>query len=166
MALDTLIQDIPSRTIARGAARLPVDRVFTIGGFGTVVTGTLLDGPLTLGDELVLQPSGQRGRVRGLQTHGAKTERALPGTRVAVNIAGVAVEEIRRGDVVTLPGTLEPTDILDLKLRLVRSAPHPLEQNDALDLFVGADEVGCHVTLLASDTLLPGERGMGPIAPG
>lgn len=155
-ALDTLLESTPTRTSGRGAARLPVDRVFTVGGFGTIVTGTLLDGPLTIGDELAIQPSGHRGRVRGLQTHGAKSERALPGTRVAINIAGVAVEDIRRGDVVTLPGTLEPATMLDLKLRLVSSAPRPLEQNDALDLFVGAAEVGCHVTLLGSDILRPG----------
>ncbi len=155
-ALDALLLTIPTRTIARGTPRLPVDRVFTIGGFGTIVTGTLLDGPLAVGDELAIEPPGLTGRVRGLQTHGAKVERALPGTRVAANIAGIAVEQIRRGDVVTFPGALDPTDILDVRLRLVASAPRPIEQNDALDLFVGAAEVGCRVTLLGAEVLRPG----------
>ena len=155
-ALDALLLQTPTRTVARGAPRLPVDRVFTVGGFGTIVTGTLLDGPLALGDELAIQPGHAHGRVRGLQTHGAKTERALPGTRVAVNISGLSIDQIHRGDVVTLPGTLRPTEMIDLKLRLVANAPRSLVQNDALDLFVGAAEVACRITLLASEELKPG----------
>jgi selenocysteine-specific elongation factor len=106
-----------------------------------------------------VEPAGLAARVRGLQTHGHKVERALPGTRVAVNIAGLPVDAIRRGDVVTFPGALGPTEMIDLKLRLVADAPRPLEQNDALDLFVGAAETGCHVTLLAAEKLAPGEEG-------
>ncbi len=158
-ALDGLLAKTPTRTVERGVPRLPVDRVFTVGGFGTVVTGTLLDGPLALGDELSVEPDGLRARVRGLQTHGQKVERALPGTRVAVNISGLPVDAIRRGDVVTFPGTLQPAEMVDLKLRLVADAPRALEQNDALDLFVGAAEAGCHVTLLSSDELAPGGEG-------
>ncbi len=157
--LDQMLLATPSRATERGAPRLPVDRVFTVGGFGTIITGTLLDGPLTLGDEIEIAPSGLRGRVRGLQTHGTKLDRALPGTRVAVNIAGVTVSDISRGDVVTMPGALVPTTLLDLKMRLVTDAPHALEQNHALDLFVGATEVGCHITLLDRDVLRPGEDG-------
>jgi selenocysteine-specific elongation factor len=158
-ALDQLLLATPSRATERGAARLPVDRIFTIGGFGTIVTGTLLDGPLAVGDEVEIAPHGLTGRVRGLQTHGTKIDRALPGTRVAVNIAGVAVADVHRGDVVTLPGAIEPTALLDLKLRVVMDAPRALEQNDALDLFVGATEVGCHITLLDADALRPGQEG-------
>ena len=157
-AIDALLEAMPSRASGKGVPRLPIDRVFTIGGFGTVVTGTLLDGPLAVGDEIVVQPSGLVSRVRGLQTHGTKTDHALPGTRVAANLAGVAVDELHRGDMVTLAGTIEPTSMVDLRLRLVDDAPHSLTQNDALDLFVGAAEVGCHVTLLASDELLPGSE--------
>jgi selenocysteine-specific elongation factor len=155
-AIDALLAEIPSRTAGRGAPRLPIDRVFTVGGFGTIVTGTLLDGPLAVGDEVEIAPSGARSRVRGLQTHNSKVERALPGTRVAANLAGLPVEALRRGDVVTAPGAMEPTAIVDLKLRLVADAPRPLEQNDALDLFAGAAEVACHVTLLDCEKLPPG----------
>lgn len=155
-AIDTMIEQIPTRASGHGTPRLPVDRVFTVGGFGTIVTGTLLDGPLTLGDEVAVQPSSLRGRVRGLQTHGAKSERALPGTRVAVNISGVTVDQIGRGDVITLPGAIKPTDMLDLRLRLVHDAPRPLTQNDALDLFIGASEMACHVTLLDAEEIKPG----------
>ena len=96
--------------------RLPVDRVFTVGGFGTVVTGTLVDGSLSVGQGVELVPSGQLGRIRGLQSRHTKTEQALPGTRTAVNLAGVPVEAVRRGEVLTLPGAIVPTTLLDLKL--------------------------------------------------
>ncbi len=158
-ALDALLLETPSRTVGGGVPRLPVDRAFTVGGFGTVVTGTLLDGPLAVGDEVELQPGRLAGRVRGLQTHGARAERALPGTRVAINISGVALDALRRGDVVSYPGAIQPTPLIDLKLRLVAGAPRPLEQNDALDLFVGTSEVACHVTLLASEEIRPGDEG-------
>ena len=157
-ALDALLLETPTRAIAVGVPRLPVDRAFTIGGFGTVVTGTLLDGSLTIGDEVEIQPSGLAGRIRGLQTHGTQVERVLPGTRVAINIAGVALDALHRGDIVSYPGALRPTQLVDLKLRLVRDAPRPLKQNDALDLFVGTVEVGCHVTLLAAEELVPGDE--------
>ncbi|WP_026369534.1 selenocysteine-specific translation elongation factor [Kallotenue papyrolyticum] len=157
--LDRLLSRLPSRSSARGVPRLPIDRVFTVGGFGTVVTGTLLDGPLALGQEIEVQPRGLRGRVRGLQTHGQKTEQVLPGTRVAVNIGGIAVEQLQRGDVLTLPGQLTPTTLLDLRLQLVADTPMPVRQNMLLDLFVGAAEVPCRVTLLDAEELLPGEAG-------
>ncbi|HEY0738752.1 MAG TPA: selenocysteine-specific translation elongation factor [Herpetosiphonaceae bacterium] len=158
-AIDRVLEQTPSRAVARGLPRLPIDRVFTIGGFGTVVTGTLTDGPLTVGQEIEIQPQSLHGRVRGLQTHGAKEETALPGTRVAVNLAGIGVDDLQRGAVLTLPGKLQPTTLLDLKLRLVRAAPAPIEQNDPLDLFVGAAEVACRVTLLDAEQIAPGDEG-------
>ena len=157
--LDQVLDHTPSRGAAGGVPRLPVDRVFTVGGFGTVVTGTLQDGPLAVGQEIESQPQAVRGRVRGLQTHGTKAEHALPGTRVAINIAGVAVEQIARGDVVTLPNQLAPTSLIDLKLHVVADAPQPIEQNDLLDLFVGAAETPCHVTLLDGEQIAPGGDG-------
>jgi selenocysteine-specific elongation factor len=158
-ALDAQLDRLPSRTAAQGAPRLPIDRAFTIGGFGTVVTGTLLDGPLHVGDEVDILPSGLKARVRGLQTHQHKEEVALPGTRVAVNLAGVSHHNITRGDVLALPGRLHPTDLLDVRLRLIPAAPGPLEQNTRLDLFVGAAEVHCRVTLLDRKQIEPGETG-------
>jgi selenocysteine-specific elongation factor len=158
-AIDTMLAQTPSRTGARGSPRLSIDRAFTIGGFGTVVTGTLLDGPLHLGQELVLLPGGLRARVRGIQSHKTKQEVALPGTRVAVNLSGVHHEAIRRGDVLALPGQARASDLLDVQVRLIRGAPRPLEQNDLVDLFVGAAEVPCRVTLLDRELLRPGETG-------
>ncbi|MBA3946427.1 MAG: selenocysteine-specific translation elongation factor [Herpetosiphonaceae bacterium] len=157
-ALDDLLASLPSRTVARGLPRLPVDRVFTIGGFGTVVTGTLLDGPLNVGQEVELVPSGQRGRIRGLQSRHSKTEQALPGTRTAVNLTGVSVEAVRRGEVLTMPGAIVPTTLLDLKLRLVGDAA-PLEHNTTVDVFIGSAEVGCSVALLDREVLDPDTSG-------
>jgi selenocysteine-specific elongation factor len=101
--LDERLSQVPTRTI-RGRPRLPIDRVFTVAGFGTVVTGTLIGGELTIGQELRLEPKGLPTRIRGLQSHRAQTERAQPGSRVAVNVSGLAVEQIRRGDVLAPPG--------------------------------------------------------------
>ena len=156
-ALDALLADTPPRA-PHGRPRLPVDRAFTITGFGTVVTGTLLDGTLAAGQEVELLPRGIRGRVRGVQTHQAKVSLALPGSRTAVNISGVAVEEVRRGDVLTPPGWLVPTHLLDVRVRMTASAP-ALEQNDPVDLFVGASEVQGRATLLGAERLGPGDEG-------
>ncbi len=157
--LDRVLDATPSRAAATGAPRLPVDRAFTIAGFGTVVTGTLLDGPLRVGQEVVILPAGRPARVRGLQTHKQRCETALPGTRVAVNLAGVRHTEVARGDVLALPGALRPTTMLDMRLRVLGDAPAPLEQNTALDLFIGAAEVRCRLTLLDAEALAPGSSG-------
>jgi selenocysteine-specific elongation factor len=137
---------------------LPIDRAFTIGGFGAVVTGTLIDGALNIGDEVEILPKGLRARVRGLQTHQQRAEVALPGSRVAVNLAGISHHDLARGDVLTLPGRLHPTDVIDARLRLTAAGP-PIEQNDRLELFVGACEVPCRVTLLDTEVLQPGHSG-------
>jgi selenocysteine-specific elongation factor len=158
-AIDEQLDRTPSRTQLHGAPRLPIDRSFTVGGFGAVVTGTLLDGPLKLGDEVEIVPKGLRARVRGLQTHQRKAEIALPGTRVAVNLAGVSHHDLARGDMLALPGQIRASDLLDAQLRLVAAGSRPLRQNDRLDLFVGAAETPCRVTLLERDELLPGETG-------
>ena len=141
-----------------GRPRLPIDRVFTMTGFGTVVTGTLTGGRLEIGQEVILQPDGVRGRIRGLQSHNQKEQYALPGSRTAVNLAGVALEEVRRGAWVTLPGQFSPTQRLDLQFRLlpdVQSVAHNLE----VKFFVGAAEVVGRLRLLGTEVLLPGETG-------
>ncbi len=104
-ALDRLLATAPPRS-GTGRPRLPIDRVFTVAGFGTVATGTLLDGALALGQELRVYPNGRETRVRGLQTHQTKVDRALPGSRVAINLSGLAVDDLRRGDVLAPPGLL------------------------------------------------------------
>ncbi|NTV63126.1 MAG: selenocysteine-specific translation elongation factor, partial [Oscillochloris sp.] len=158
-ALDQVLDTTPARNSERGTPRLPIDRSFTIGGFGTVVTGTLLAGPLALGQEVEILPSGLRARIRGLQTHKQRSETALPGTRVAVNLAGVHHSQISRGDVLSLPDAYTPTTLLDLRLRVLAEADHPITQNTGLDLFLGAAEVRCRVTLLDAESLVPGASG-------
>ena len=108
-----------------GKARLPIDRVFSIAGFGTVVTGTLLGGSIATGQELELLPAGKPVRVRGLQSHAAKLDRALPGRRVAVNLANLAVDEIARGDILALPGLLRPSLRIDARLELLAERTGP-----------------------------------------
>lgn len=156
--LDTLLASVPP-PLNRGRPRLPIDRVFTMAGFGTVVTGTLVGGALALGDEIEVQPGARRGRIRGLQSHRRKVERAEPGNRVAVNITGLTVTDLSRGDLLTSPGWLQSTDRLDLRLRLIPTAPRPLRQNDLVDLFTGATEVGGRLTLLDSEEMPPGSEG-------
>lgn len=139
--------------------RLPIDRAFSVPGFGTVVTGTLNGGDLVLGQELRLFPHATPTRVRGLQSHQSKLERAVAGSRVAVNLTGLAVDEIRRGDVLAPPGMLTPTQRVDARLFLLKDAPIALEQNAEIDLFVGAAELPARVTLLDRARLDPGAEG-------
>lgn len=127
--------------------RLPVDRVFTIAGFGTVVTGTLLDGRLQVGDEVEILPTGLRGRVRGLQTHKQKEQIAVPGSRTAVNISGVALDELQRGQVVAHPGNYRSTQRLDVHFRLLPDVSLPVKHNSEVKLFIGAAEVVARLRL-------------------
>ena len=142
-----------------GKPRLPVDRVFTMPGFGTVVTGTLSDGSLRLGDEVEILPASLRGRVRGLQTHKRKENQAVPGSRTAVNISGVDVEAVQRGSVVAHPGDYQPTRRLDVRFRLLPDVTQPLRHDTEVKFFVGAAEVLARLRLLGSEELLPGEEG-------
>jgi selenocysteine-specific elongation factor len=155
-ALDNLLEITPERP-DRGKPRLPIDRVFTIAGFGTVVTGTLVDGALRVGQEVEIQPSGLRSRIRGLQTHQRKVEVAVPGSRVAINLTGVSTDQLARGNVVTNSGWLHPTMLVDVHLRYLSDAPKPLRHNTALDFFSGAAEVPARLRLLDVDALPPGE---------
>ena len=139
--------------------RLPVDRTFTIAGFGTVVTGTLIDGQLRLGEELEILPSGMRGRVRGLQTHKQKEEVAVPGGRTAVNISGLTLDQVQRGDVVAHPGDYQPSRRLDMRFRLLADASQPIKHSTEVKLFIGSAEVLARLRLLGSEELLPGEGG-------
>jgi len=154
---EMLAQAEPRRD--RGRPRLPVDRVFTISGFGTVVTGTLADGCFEVGQEVELLPQGLKARVRGLQTHKQKVERAVPGSRVAVNLSGVSKGDLQRGNVVTAPGWLRSTVLVDVQLRYLSSAQRPLRHNTQLKFFSGAAETLAHVRLLGQKTLPPGQTG-------
>jgi selenocysteine-specific elongation factor len=157
-ALDAVLAHAPQR-VDRGQPRLPVDRVFSIAGFGTVVTGTLLDGSLRTGQEVEVLPGRLKARVRGLQTHKNKIEVALPGSRVAVNLTGVATEDIQRGNVVASPGWLEPTQLVDVRLDYLDDTSRELHHNQEVEFFSGTAEASAYVRLLGDRTLPPGRSG-------
>lgn len=150
------LQGIPSRKDL-GKPRLPVDRVFTLTGFGTVVTGTLLDGSFKIGDEVVCLPGGKTGRIRGLQNHHHKLQKIEPGFRAAVNIVNLNYQDIARGDVIAHPGDYKPTTLLDAHFRLLNDSPYPLKHNLEVKLFLAASETTARVRLLGSQVLKPGE---------
>ena len=131
-----------------GPFRLPVDRVFTLKGIGTVVTGTLWEGSVKDGDEAVLEPGGRAVRVRNAQVHGQEVEAALAGQRVALNLPGIAVEEIGRGDVVLSAGYLSPTFMLDARLQLLPDAPRPLKNRARVRFHHATREVLGRMVLL------------------
>jgi selenocysteine-specific elongation factor len=160
--LTAALQEVLARTPPRpdrGRPRLWIDRVFTIGGFGTVVTGTLVDGHLEVGQEVEILPRGLRARIRGLQTHKTRIQRAVPGSRVAINLTGVSRQDLARGDLVTTPGWLRPTTLTDVRLDLLRDAPFPLKHNAFVKFFCGSAETVARVRLLGTETLAPGESG-------
>ena len=160
--LTAALQEVLARTPPRpdrGRPRLWIDRVFTIGGFGTVVTGTLVDGHLEVGQEVEILPRGLRARIRGLQTHKTRIQRAVPGSRVAINLTGISKQDLARGDLVTTPGWLRPTTLADVRLDLLRDAPFPLKHNAFVKFFCGSAETVARVRLLGTETLAPGESG-------
>ncbi|MFB3818530.1 MAG: selenocysteine-specific translation elongation factor [Candidatus Methylomirabilales bacterium] len=141
-----------------GVLRLPVDRVFTIKGFGTVVTGTLWAGTLAVGDEVVLLPSGLRSRVRRLQVHGETVERAEAGQRTAVNLPGLEVAQIARGEILGRPDTLTPSHGFDATLALLADAPRPLANRTRIRFHLGTSELLARVVLLDREELQPGAQ--------
>ncbi len=153
--IDKLLDSTEARKDV-GRPRLPIDRVFTISGAGTVVTGTLIDGSLSVADEVEIVPGEIKSRIRGLQTHKSKLTTATPGSRVAVNLVGLNVAELKRGQVVTKPGWLRPTSMLTVRLRLLDYLPRPLKHNTPVTLFVGSAETEAKVRLLEAETLKPG----------
>lgn len=156
--LQLLLEKKPARPDLN-RPRLPVDRVFTMSGFGTVVTGTLSDGHLSVGDEIEVLPGGLRGRIRGLQTHKKKEDTAVPGSRTAVNISGINTEQIRRGDVLAHPNQYLPTRRLDARFRLLADASSPILHGQEVKFFVGASETIGTLRLLGTEELKPGEEG-------
>jgi selenocysteine-specific elongation factor len=139
-----------------GRPRIPIDRVFTMSGFGTVVTGTLIDGTIAVGDELEVLPGGATARVRGLQQHNQKVDTAVPGNRIAVNLIGVEKSQVERGDVLARAGALHATRRVDARVRVLASAPRGLRHGAELLLHTGTVEVGCRAILLEGDVIEPG----------
>jgi selenocysteine-specific elongation factor len=142
-----------------GKPRLPIDRIFTMSGFGTVVTGTLLDGELRVGQEIVVLPKGRRGRIRGLQSYQKKHLNIKPGNRAAVNLSGIDVKQIKRGDVLTLPGIYAPTRGIYAHIRLLKDISKDIEKNCEVKIFLGSSENLARMKVLGSKKLHPGEEG-------
>ncbi len=154
--LASAVEMIPLRP-DRGQPRLPIDRAFTIAGFGTVVTGTLTGGSLDVGEEVEILPAGHHARIRGLQTHKHKVERAVPGSRTAANLGGVEVRGLRRGDVVVKPGTYRPTRLLDVRFRLLPDLTSPLGHDQQVKVFIGSAQRLGRVRVLGVEEIVPGE---------
>lgn len=148
-----------ARTPRWGPPRLWIDRVFAMRGFGTVVTGTLVGAALETGQRMGIEPSGLVARVRGLQTHGQAAERVEPGVRCAVNLQGVDVAAVARGQVVTLPGRVAPTDRLDARVRWLPGTPPLTKPSPALFL-AGTAECLARVTLVGDGPVAPGRHGL------
>lgn len=146
-----------------GRARLPIDRVFSMSGFGTVVTGTLLDGTVHIGDEVTIFPKLSNARIRGIQTHKHKTNQAGPGTRTAINLSGVEVNDVNRGDVVAVSGKYSITQRFDAFVRILADSSSPLKHNQEVKIFVGAAEVIARIRILGSDTIEAGISGWAQI---
>ena len=137
--------------------RLPVDRVFTMQGFGTVVTGTLMDGNVKVGDDVVVYPEGTKAKVRGIQTYGKDTGMAVAGQRTAINLSGVSKEDIDRGDIVAYRDAVTVTSMIDTELSIFSSSDRVVLNNSRVHLYCGSDEVLCKVILLDRDALSAGE---------
>jgi selenocysteine-specific elongation factor len=158
-AIGAVIADLPPRQHT-GVFRLPIDRVFTVKGFGTVVTGTVLGGTVKLGDELAVLPGGLAARVRGIEVHGAAVDQAIAGHRAAINVGGVAVDQLARGDLVAHPGRVAPSHILDIELRHLATAPAPLTARSKVLVHHGTTHVLASLVLVERAALAPGETAV------
>ncbi len=136
--------------------RIPVDRVFSVEGFGTVITGTLIEGSLSEGDEVEIYPSGLRRNIRNLQVHSRDVETAWAGQRVAVNLSGTKRDEVARGNVLAAPGSMRNTLMLDVKIRALTDSKRTLRNGSRLHFYHGARESLCKLVLLGRDMLEPG----------
>ncbi|MXY59230.1 MAG: selenocysteine-specific translation elongation factor, partial [Chloroflexi bacterium] len=154
-AIDAALDETQQRRDV-GRPRLPVDRSFAVAGFGTVVTGTLIDGSLEAGQPVEIVPGGVQARIRGLQSHRQKIDAASPGNRVAVNLSGVSAQEIARGGVLTRPGWLRATRAVDVRLHMLSDAPHGIRHNFPATFHAFAAEAPAKVRLLEEDELAPG----------
>ena len=137
--------------------RLPVDRVFTMSGFGTVVTGTLVDGLCRVNQEVLIEPAGRPAKIRGIQTYGNDVTEAFAGQRTAINLGGIKKEEIDRGDVLAVRGAVTVTNMIDVRLDLFASADRTVLNNSRVHIYQGSKEALCKVVLLDREALSAGE---------
>jgi len=157
-ALGKAIDAAKPRTSRTGPPRLAIDRIFSARGFGCVVTGTLVGGSFAVGDAVEIQPSGRRCRIRGLQSHGVSVERCPPGLRCAINLQGVELEEVERGQVVCAPGMLGPTVSADVEVAWLPVAA-PVEDQAAIEFLTGTAKRRARLATIGDEPLRPGEVG-------
>ena len=163
MGIDELVEEVDKLTEEveekdpLETPRLPVDRVFTIAGFGTVVTGTLISGRFQLEDEVQIFPGDEVGRIRNIQVHSQDSDEALGGQRVAINISGVKKSDIKRGYVISKPQALESTMMLDVKLNLLKDSKRIIENRTRVRVYIGATEVLARLAILDKEKITPGE---------
>ena len=155
-AIEAALEATPAKRDL-GRPRLPIDRAFSVQGFGVVVTGTLVDGAFEVGDEVELQPGRLKARIRGLQRHKTKVGRLEPGTRAAINLSGIRTEEVERGMVLARPGGLTPVHAIDLHLRATNLLAHPLAHDAGVTFLCATAESEAKLRLLDRDAVLPGE---------
>ena len=153
--LEGIAKEVKTKS-SEGLFRLPIDRVFTIKGFGTVVTGTLVSGKIKQDDAIEVYPKGIKAKIRGIQTHNQKTEEAFAGQRTALNLSGIEKEQIERGDVVSLPDYLQPAYMIDAELNLLKDAKRPLKNRTRIRFYTGTAEAMGRVYLLDKDELNEG----------
>ena len=157
---ELIVSEIDDKILKDDASilfRLPVDRVFTIGGFGTVVTGTLMEGSVSTGDDVMVYPDGKTAKVRNLQVHNENVDRAYAGQRTAMNLQGVKKEDLDRGKVLAKPGSIETSRMLDVKLEMFRDAEKTVLNGSRVHFYSGSSEILAKVVLLDRDALDKGE---------
>jgi selenocysteine-specific elongation factor len=157
-ALDTAVKNIPEKNDC-GIFRLPVDRVFTMKGFGTVVTGTLISDSISVGEDVLILPEEISARIRGIQVHNQATQEATAGQRTAINLQGIEKDSLQRGDVLVRPGTVVPTTRLDVFIEYLKNNSKSLKNRTLTRLHTGTSEIIARVILMEKDELAPGESG-------
>jgi selenocysteine-specific elongation factor len=162
MQIAKAVDSLPPRETG-GVFRLPIDRIFTVKGFGTIVTGTVLGGEVKIGDELSVIPSRLAARVRGIEVHGKAVDRALAGHRAAINLGGVAVDDLARGDMLSHPDRVAASHILDVELRYLSTAPGPLHARSKVLVHHGTSQTLATLQLVGASELAPGGTAIAQI---
>ena len=155
--LDTLVRG-SEFSEAHGPFRLPVDRVFSMKGFGVVVTGTSISGRISVGEDITVYPQGHTAKIRGIQVHGQDVELVEAGKRTAINIQGLDTEMIARGNMLATPGTLAPSYLLDADFFYLSSCAKPLKNRSRVRVHIGTAEIMGRIVLLEDEELAPGSR--------